>query len=212
MPTLKTRKLFYGKWPYKVSIIIPQGCTILREKSGFISFYRGGFRNDNDIDAFISKMSLIPNKEFKTRKEHRIFSFFCDEYEDYKSIKTNLEYWIYEAYEPENTEELNFLINNGVKKIICKEYPHKKFQYKIRINKHMPPELKLKFFNWSLKFKENINFPKLTKEWFKESFSWYYVDPYFYVENEKFLTMVLLYLGKNCKKTEEFVLEKNINS
>lgn len=208
----KTRKLYYGKWAYKISLTIPEGCTILRRSNGELSFYRRGFRNDNDIDAFIEKMSLIPNKIFKTRKEYRSFTFFCDNQNDYESIKTHLSYWIYEAHEPENVETLDFLIKNGVKKIICKNYPHEKFRFKIKINKHMSSELRHKFLDWCLNFKDQINFPNFTKDWLKDHYGWSYSDPYFYVENEKLLTMIRLYLGTNCKKTEEFVLEKNINS
>lgn len=210
----KTRKLFYGKYPYKISLLIPEGCQILILNNNRINFYRTGLRNDNDLTALISNFPELPKQDFKTRKEHRILGLFFGNRDDYLNFLTNLNYWIIETSEPETESELDFLKENGVKKTICKNYPHGKYQFKIRISRHMKYDAKVNFLEWTKKTyqKDQINFPDSTREWLRDSFGWYYTDPYFYVEDYKVLTMIMLYLGSNWKKTEEYVLEESINN
>jgi hypothetical protein len=223
MQILKTKKLYFNKWPFKVECHLKGSSKIVRYGVQYtLNWCDGKIRDfgygiDKDVDRdelslFTRKtVKLLEGKNVQIRSEGSHFNIFCDDDDLLADIKTEFAPWIKTITEPESQAERDFLISSGPKKILCDEYPYGKFKYKVYIRDRVDTETRKRFLDWLKKYPENTNVANNTEKWLLGQ-KFYVQDPFFYVNDEKMLSMVLLYLGNYCKKTHQYILKSSINT
>lgn len=219
---LKTSKLFYKKWPYKISCIQSGANKMHRNINGTISDWavtvdRWGSRQhwakeDRDkLQAFYNKVKPFYDKELQIRVEGAHFNIFCKDKNLLENIQTELAPWICAVYGPGSEEELEFMMANGHKKRVCSQLPKEKFKYRIYIKESMPGLLREQFYTWVQNYKGKIDFPYNTEVWLNGTKKWAY-NPYIYLDDSAIVSMATLFLGGHIKYVEEFILRSSINT
>lgn len=219
---LKTKKLFYNKWPFKIECRLKGSNYIARIGSQrFIEWLDdpNGFhfldvKKGHDAIAlkkFATIFSQFEDKDIQVRGEGYHFSVFVKDEALLKELETKLKSWVYSITRPESDQELEFLISNSAKKTLCDRLPHEKYRYKVTLKENTPLETRSKFVDWLGKYDDRVRVSNSSKLWLYGEKMWVQA-PFFYVETDKHLSMVLLYLGNHIRKTEEFILKTSINT
>jgi hypothetical protein len=220
---LKSSKLFYNKWPYKVECvqsgaarIIHGGVELTRQWcSAPANSDRFKYWNNANIDkAQLSKfievvVPYIENKEVGIRVEGANFNLFCKDQIILEDITTNLAPWIKKISGPETQEEYDYLIANGHKKILCDHLPKEKYRYRVYIKTSYPEDKRVNFLNWAVRFPDKIEIAGSTKKWLEGNQRWA-MDPFIYVGDEKTLSIIGLQLSGYVRKVEEFILRDTV--
>jgi hypothetical protein len=225
---LKTNRLFYGKWPYKIGTTVPGASLIVLKGVEDTKKYCSSNKQPWDFTGYqsfvyrraVSKASLLRyvnllepyiGQNIKLRAEKDSINIFTDNYKLYLDIQKSLKEFVISVHEPENTNELDALLNtSGI--IICDQYPLKKYRYRVYLKSSMPGAARTSLYNWAIRFQDtqiHINegaqqflcYPK--KSW---------GDHYLYLQDKKMITMVALAAQGHIRKTEEFVLRSSINN
>jgi hypothetical protein len=214
---LKSSKLFYNKWPYKVecrqvgaSRIVHSGVDVVREwcttgKGMFVSSHES---RQLDKAVYLEFANLvapyISNPNVKIRVEGSHFNLFCIDRSILETIDKDLHKWIRKISGPTTDEELNFLLSNGHKKILCDTFPHKKYKYRLYFKSKFPADKRLAFVNWADKYQDKLEISNSSRRWLLSD-RHYLQDPFMYIEDDKILSMIGMFLSGYVKKVEEFI-------
>jgi hypothetical protein len=217
MSIKKTNKLFHDKYVYKVCVVTPvafhfRGNDLERtklilqldeidlSKDGRVFVKIGGnySRTHAAIDDVRGGLEILNVLEsdlnHKLRVEGRFLSIYSNNESLIDQISNIPGLHIRDIWKPVNDKAKEFLLT-GPRAIIRKNYSHK---YKVSI-RGLKSEAE-NFKSWAAKL------PKVKIiSW--NSYKW---DSYFYVADEKTLSMCRLFLGSNVKKVEELVTETEI--
>ena len=220
---LKTRKLFYEKYPYKVCCFVKGSYLINRYNSAEIKDFfedtenkRPGFAwwiNDIDkkkLSAFYKDITPFLNINLKFRSSGGCFDIYTDDNKIVDALSIALDMWITEIHQPATEQELEVLTNQN-KKIVCNKLPYNKFQYKVYLRYRTNIEIRQRFKIWINNYPEKIQVPDAVSKWFDLDSKWSW-DPIIYVADRNTLAMVGLFLGNDVRKVEEFILRSNINT
>jgi hypothetical protein len=216
-PLLTTNKLFYKKWPYKVECLLHRVSLIKHvgpEKFAiWISRSRHGISDSDaaELKKFFKCVNPFLKEDLRIRAEGSHFSLFCGDKDLFNQIRKKLKRWVVKAYSPANDEELAFMLNHANKKILCDRFPKELYQYRIYVNVKMNLNSRDGFLTWTNRYGDRIDISTTTKSWLK-GFNHQGVVPFLYVKDSAMLTMVLLFLGNNVKRFEEFILRASINT
>jgi hypothetical protein len=217
---LRSSKLFYNKWPYKVECYqhgaskIPfHSLSAIRDwcKTGK-GIYFGRFDKTPDPKQYLEFIDAVEpflkNENVRVRTERGHFNLFCMDQAQLEVIENRLRPWITKISGPTTQEELDFLLSNGHKKILCDGLPHEMYNYKIYFKSNFPPDKRQNFLLWSKKYGDKLNISSTTEGWL--SCTKHYVQsPFMYVVDDKMLSMIGIYLSGNIRKVEEFILREN---
>lgn len=219
---LKSSKLFYNKWPYKIeciqygaSRIIHAGLEITRSWcNGSKSFqYDNWEKKQGDktqLLKFIEAVEpFLKDQDLQIRVEGSHFNIFCKDPELVTEIDERLFPWIRRISGPTTQEELAFLLSNGHKKILCDQLPKGMYQYRIFFKSNWPAEKRLSFLEWSANYDSKLQLSGVSEAWILGKRKWAQ-DPFMYVYDDKMLSMLGLYLGGYVKKVEEFIPRENV--
>lgn len=227
----KTKKLFYNKYPYKVSTQCKGACFVTRRGIEFVLdfcesnrpdpySFRAWHNTENYTDSDkkkLRKFSITAEPFIKAkgpslliRTEGNQLNFFTNDLTTYQNIQKSFEEWITEITEPGSTEDLDFLLSSDSKKILVDALPHDIYQYRIYVKNTMHHEKRLNFKSWFEKYPEGtIRSTRCTNLWLTGK-SPYFREPFLYVKNKPTLSMIGLYISGDIKKIEEFVLRDTL--
>ena len=226
---LASSKLFYNKWPYKIECYIIgagrlrwQGVETTKKfclgKSTprLWNWQSNDKLNKEDKDALLAfTTGLEPFLELKdqlqTRVEGRRYNIFCKDPVLLENIYKAVAPWVERVSGPTTEEELDYLLDNGHKKILRDVLPKDGYKYKVYIRESWSLEGRAAFAEWADKFPDTINISQSSKKWLDGKQRWLY-NPFMYVKDNKTLTMVGLFTSGNVKRVEEFVLRSSINT
>ena len=211
---LKTSKLFYNKWPYKVTCRLEHATSVYgRTYSWAYYSYRNNISDEDleNVEKFRKAFDPFTKKNIKYRAEYNHFNIFCDDKVLLEKIYKKLKPWIQKVYGPSSDEELEYLKENGHKKRVCDAFPKGKYQYRVYLKTNLQDATKESFLNWALKYEDKIEISRSTKLWLDGTRKWFSA-PFMYVKDGSTLSMVGLFLGNNVKLVEEFVLRESINT
>lgn len=216
---LKSNKLFYNKWPYKVEcFVLGANKIIFYGANGVTKWCNGtvghpvarGYNdhviNKHTLKEFVGAVTpyLGRKDEIQIRAEGAHFNLFCKDSDIFNNIISNLNSWIRSVYEPASEEELEFLLDNNNKRLLCDKIPYEKYNYKIVMKGH-GTDIKEQFYNWSKNYGEDkIKISPQTIRWMT-GYYYYKQDPFFYVSNGPMLTMARLFLGDQVSRVYEYV-------
>lgn len=229
MKKLKTDKLFFGSWPYKIATKIKGGNYIkiygvdnVIKNANQYQFYTRrygppGLQDQtasqhyrNKLQEFAVLFKPYADAEIKVRAEGSHFNIFVKNVDLFNKIQKDLAEFVYETYEPENDQQLNTLLSNQ-KYVLCDQLPHDRYKYKI-ILKNMPEEIRKNFYNWMVKYPSTkIKTSPSTERYLKGS-RYYMSDPFIYIDDNSMYMMTLLSLQGYVRRTEEFILRSSINT
>lgn len=214
-----TLRLYYGKWPYKVEINLRGAAMIKRwPLSKVIEWcghdehsrrtYNYGMYRDVDphqILKFVTAVGPIFDQyEHKLRTEYYSLNVYLDSEAAVTALEQAIPWCISSIYAPANQEELDLLLNNK-RKIICDMLPHNGYKYKVTLKERTPMQTKLQFKTWCSNYNaEDVKFTPSTAKWLDHNKN-YLQSPFFYLKDDKLLTMCRLFLGTNVRTVEEYI-------
>ena len=218
---LKSSKLFYNKWPYKVeciqqgaSRIVHNGPAVCKEwcntgKGLQFSHYGNKITDKVQYLRFIEAVEpfLDRKEEIQIRVEGSHFNLFCKDVAILEKIDNELSIWSRSIRGPTTPEELEFLLNNGHKKILCDTLPYGKYKYRLYFKSKFPADKRSAFVGWADKYGDKLEISETSRRWLV-SIRHYAQDPFMYVEDDKMLSLTGMYLSGYVKKVEEFI-ERN---
>ena len=220
---LKSSKLYYNKWPYKVecwqvgaSRIVHSGVAACQEwcasnKGLRFNQYETKILDKVKFSEFVNavKPFLDRKEEIQIRVEGSHFNLFCKDTAILEEIDNAASAWITKISGPTTQEELEFLLSNGHKKILRDELPKEKYKYRIYFKSKFPADKRSSFVVWADKYGEKIEISETSRRWLLGA-RHYAQDPFMYVDDDKMLSMVGMYLSGYVKKVEEFILRENV--
>ena len=157
----------------------------------------------NAVEPFLDRKDDI---QIRTKGSH--FSLFCMDVNVLEEIDNALFPWIRTVSGPTTAEELAFLLSNGHKKILRDTLPKEKYKYRVYFKSKFPIDKRSSFVVWADTYGEKIEISETSKLWLLGSRQ-YAQDPFMYVEDDKMLSMVGLYLSGYVSKVEEFILRES---
>lgn len=211
----RTKKLFYGKWPYKIATWIKEGNTLRPLTPPNVSHYLKFDKNlsaderDKLID-FCNRYSKFYNENYKVRHEGSHVNFFIADKHLFNKIKSTMDIFITDTWEPENDTVLNALLDNK-KLVVVDDLPHNRYTSKIILRK-MPHNKRENFVKLLKKYTVGQILMSSCTEDYLLGKRLYMQDPFIYIEDDKMLTMLALAADGYIKKTEKFVLKSSINT
>ena len=219
---LKSSKLFFNKWPYKVECIQAGASRVIHSGVGLCRQWCGtgkGMRFTSydpkitDADEFLKFVNAIEpfldrKEEVQIRVESSHLNLFCKDPSVLEEIDDAVSEWVRKISGPTTQEELEFLLSNGHKKILCDTYPKEMYKYRVFFKSRFPADKRSAFVTWADKYGHSILISETSRRWLTSS-RHYAQDPFMYVIDDKMLSMVGLYLSGYVKKTEEFILREN---
>jgi len=169
------------------------------------------YHNELDTVDFASRIAKYWDQEIQVRVENATMSIFCKNEKLFYEMELDLAKWLREIHAPANREELDFLMTQNKRRIVCNMFPYEKYHYRIRLKSTMDIELRKKFKIWIEKYGDKASIANHTKQWFGNGQSGYGWNPAILIEDSATLSMALLFLGGNARYIEEFVLRSSIN-
>lgn len=217
---LKSNKLYYGKWPFKLECRIKGANKITNlglEKArdwclGNFDLkynYHKASVDKSELLEFINVVEPFLNDEIKVRAENNHFNIFCKHKILLDSMSTALDKWAYAVHSIETQEEINYLLDNRNQKILCDKLPHSDYKFKIILRDRMKLDTRKNFLTWAKKYGNSILISKTTEFWL-DGKTMYKQDPFFYIKNDSLLTMMMLFLSSDIRKVHEYVLRNTI--
>jgi len=227
---LKSSKLHYNKWPYKIACIIDGGnrltylgvdsvrlfCTGKKSESMPYWMRKNNMSKEDKAQLLMFTDKVEPYLDLKKtgqgqiRAEGRHFNIFCKDLVLLETIHKALEPWVQGVYGPTTKEELEFMLDNGHKKILRDVLPKDGFRYKIYFKYLWHEDDRRDFLKWADKFPDKIRISDGSRKWINGD-SWTYY-PFMYVKDDKTMSMIGLMISGNIKKIEEFILRENLVS
>jgi hypothetical protein len=223
-PKKVTHKLFYRKWIYKIDCRCSGSWRIKRlgiwnavkycnqDGRDRADSWSGSPTDKVQLLAFTNAVeSYLDREDVQTRTESNKFTLFCNDKSVYASMLVALEPWISEITEPANDTELEYITDNGAKKVICNNIPYGLYEYKVYLRANTDVVTREAFNEWAKKYNDKINVSKSVMKWLNGG-NYYYSNPYIHVADSPMLSMVYLFLGDNVQRAEHFITRSCINT
>ncbi len=215
---LNPSKLFYKKWPFKVECRIAGANRITIYGPEAVKGWVNGDQkythwhtkniDQSEILAFVNAVEpFLFNPQVQVRTEGSHFNLFCKDIAVLESIDQQLKKWIVKISGPTTKEELEYLLSNGHKKILCDSKPKNSYQYRIYFASKFPEDKRIPFYDWCKKYGEKVDISPTSERWLTGSKKWVQ-NPFMYVQDDKMLSMVGLQITGYVKRVEEFI-ERN---
>jgi len=223
---LKSSKLFYNKWPYKIACSIEGANRLTYLGADSVRLFCSGQPSDAmphwmrrsklskedkvELLQFTDNVEpfLTIKDQVQIRAEGRHFNLFCKDFELLETIHKALAPWIINVYGPTTKEEFDFMLDNGHKKILRDVLPKDGYRYKVYFKDLWPPNSRKEFGIWAEKFPDKISITDGSRRWVRGD-NWTY-NPFMYVKDDKTLSMVGLMISGHVRKVEEFILRENL--
>ena len=216
----KINKLYYGKWPFKIECVLPKANMIIRlGLEGAREWAHGSNPNKwftalpeerKGVLKFLEVVAPYLSKDIQVRTERSHFNIFCKDIELKDEMLDALSEWIVAYHGPDTVEELEFMLASGRKKIVCNKFPYDKFRYKVNLKTNMSIDTRVTFLQWAKKYGDKVSIADSTERWLSGR-AHYIQAPFMYVEDDKNLAMIAMFLGDNIRVVEEFILRSSIN-
>jgi hypothetical protein len=211
----KTNKLFYGKYPYKITCRI-QGAHYIRTYGAkVIEFlYRTSHQQgkiSNDLMEFITHAThYLTDKNIKKRIEHNHIDFYLLNEQEFNNVQQKLKEYVVGITCPDNEEQLSALLEN-TKYTLCDRLPYDKYRYKVTF-KDMPRKTRNDLIAWAERYNnDDIYITKSTRNHFK-AIKYHHGAHYFYVKDSKMITLIAMAASGYIRRTDEYVVRNSINT
>lgn len=204
--TKTTKRKFYNKWLYKVSLDV-KGVGIFRVKSlaevkdfclkADINNYRSytllfkTLANKTQICNLADFLMPYDSSSWTKRIESNIIDFYTNDADFYEALSLAHSSSVIHRFAPD-INSLDLLASN--ENILVSKLPHNKYNYKVFLQPHkMAKDIdnKIKFIDWVERQTPRITCSSAIKTWFIET-NWNWDRRYVLVEDEQTLLMMKL--------------------
>lgn len=152
--------------------------------------------------------SYLDQDDVQVRSGHSTFNIYCKDTDLYNSILGKMSGYISTVFEPSTAQELEYMIQNSHKKVLCNHLPYEKFKYRLYFRPDCDSNVKRSFSSWVTNYTDKVKITNNTFKWFSSGWR---QSPYIYVMDQATLSMMGLFLGNNVQKVEEFIPRSSIN-
>jgi len=190
-----TKKLFYGKWLYKVSYNI-DGCSFIRYKSfddventieklvPNSAYNRKIINSKDDLVHLTGLLKKVPRNSYDIRVETNIIDVYTSDEAFFNTMLCLLPGKIRFAQKPEQQLSDKHII-------LVKKYPQDKFTMRVYMKPHkMDVSEKPQYIKW-LKSVNGVSISDAVSQWFLVT-GWNWDRRYILVDSEKTLLMLKL--------------------
>lgn len=205
IPTKTTRRKFYGKWLYKVTLTLP-GATALRvynraeidkvlngtvkpHQHGYSTFRSNLWKNKDTVRSMLDLLDQYQDNEWGHRVEHDWIDLYTNNKNLYNDMSDKFATIAVHRFEP---DEKNLDKLEG-KSMLVKKLPHDRFGYRVYLLPHnlLDFESKERFLSWLESLKPKVTLSDSVTRWFKATkTNW--DRRYILVEDEGTLLMMKL--------------------
>jgi len=219
---LKTNKLFYGEWPYKIStgivgasLLRARGIDYLKKWCMFpgINSHWAKRKNMDPATLLDYVVALEPflSLDVKLRIDQDQISIFVKDSDLCQEIAAALSKFVISITEPANTEELVYMADNE-KVVLCNHIPKMKYQFRV-VFQDMPVSAAANILAWAEKYNaECLEIPTGTRRYFSTGErSFWPSECYFYARDRSMVMMITLASGGKIRRVEEYVPRSSIN-
>lgn len=204
-----TTKLFYGKWTRKV--------VVIAERAGWVNVFKQPEYRVGSLAKYYSVPEFAQVKEvaefaetfskstIQLRGENSRVSIFFNDPQIKDQIVAKFTDRVKEIHEPLSEDVLNVLTTPGRKRVVKKALFKRKFQFKVELKPGASVNEREMVIKWQQTNTKNTSAGDALRLW-GNKLNWYSSPAYFYIDNEKTLSMFLLILGNAVKYIEEAVV------
>lgn len=212
----KTKKLFYGKYPYR-AVASFKGAHVFRKWNSMhriqkmcASELNYAF-DKNEVSKLASIIEPYRNEsEVRFRSEGSKISIYTTDKGIYDKFRDDLKGYIVELVEPGSDAELTAM-QEDKKLVVCNKLPHNKYQFKVTL-KNIPVESRPQIHAWLVNNNhKSVRAPYGTIKRLL-GVRYMYGSNIIYVRDAKSLTMLQLLISGYVKKIEEYILRCDINT
>ena len=215
-----TRRKFYNKWLYKVTLFCP-GVALYRLLSyndtidflvNPLTYAKTVFSSHNKAlknkDTFLEVtrfLSSLTAQDFAKRIEVNTIDLYVNDKSLFDNISTKFESIIVTRFAPTGNN-LELLENSNF--ILTKNLPHKKYRYKVYLLPHRlkgDRDSKNRYINWLDTQGDKILISESVKKWFLNT-DWYCDRRYMYVEDANTLLMLKMRDSQALGKVYEYLI------
>lgn len=221
----KTKKKFYNKYIYKITLDIP-GTSSLRwyDFPQLLELCLGSKLNNRDNYAWRERvisdvlehsktwinlammLSTFDAKTFSKRIEGESLDFYTNDFDLYSKIGNSFADFVRMRYEPKEGTEQTLLTSEKV--IFVNKLPHNKYQYRAYLKPYkLEQNSKTSIAAWMEKQQPKITFTKSIKSWFiSNAENW--DRRYIHIQDEHTLLMIQLRAPQLIGKVFKYTLNR----
>lgn len=218
--TRYTKRKFYGKWLYKLSIDLA-GVGIFRLKSLHdvlmfcTSEYDDGgyghsvkdkaYKNKREIGIIANLLLSWPEDQWAKRLEYNQLDIYTNNTALYKQALSVLGTIVTHCYEP-NAASMDILASAS--NFAVKNYPHKRYKHRVYLLPHKMPndiEIRTAYLVWLESQSPRIMISEAVKKWFIDT-RWNWDRRYIYVEDQQTLLLLKLRSPEVMGRVYDYVL------
>lgn len=183
MKIQQTKRKFYNKWLYKVTLKI-KGVTQFRVKHLWEVV---AFSKNAKLVELATALELQNDQDRAVRIENNQIDVYTNDLLFFENIIKQFELDIIHCFAPTVGSE-NML--DQKRTIISSKLPHDKYRYKVFLQPHkLSSEDKLRWINWMDTQADRVLISESVKNWFIKT-NWNWDRRYVYVEDEQTLLMI----------------------
>lgn len=211
--TKKTKRKFYDKWCYKVSLYM-HGGVIFRmapldqvekwlEKEPCYRYLQEAVHNKDNILSLVETLSSYDKSLWQIRIEQSQLDVYTNDVDLYEIITNKFLHIVRIRFEPSNDIPL---IGGNIIKI--KKLPHDRYRFKVYLKPHKlfkDHDAKHHYIQWIESQSPRISITNSVKRWFLVT-EWNWDRRYIWVEDEATLLMLKLRNSEVCGKVHEYQL------
>jgi len=206
MKLKKTKKKFYNKWLYKVTLNL-SGAGIFRiydldtiadlclnnDVKKYIPKWVEGDLNKNKSTIFdvVKFLKTYNSDDWTKRIERKNLDLYTNNSKFYNSIIKEFDYIVTQAFEPDEKYK-DLLEATGT--IVVKKLPHDRYRYRVYLLPHKMAgdiDAKLRFISWLKSQQLRITCTDAVERWYLAT-NWNWDRRYVLVEDEQTLMMLKL--------------------
>ena len=203
MRHLKTNRLFFKKWLYKVNLY--EICADLVKSWGIPAVIK--YLPDSTCAELADAIRQLNfTAEYEMRARFNSLAFYTNDRNLHECLAARLARWVTYSSAPANQASADIILNGAGSITICKHYPFHKFQYKVQVKRNIPFHIKQSFTAWAVHYVDTIHIPAHTVTWLCTNSSRNGIK-YMYVHDINVLTLVMLYLGNYITHYEKYEIQ-----
>lgn len=198
-----TKRKFYGKWLYKVTLVI-KGIYTIRYSFDIKRQYHFGPIEKSLIDCLVAKLESVPKDSWGKRIESNSIDIYTNNYDLYQQLSEEFDQCLIHRFEP--ACDPTQLTDSNIS--VVNKYPHGKYQYKVFLTPHRfngNQGAKAQFLEWLDTQQDRVRISKAVKHWFSYM-NWNWDRRYMYVQDDQTLLMVKMRESNAVGKVYKYTL------
>lgn len=185
MKIQQTKRRFYNKWLYKISLSI---LSASRLRHGEYQKIAEDQRYSSDLRSLASLLDSLDRNGFAVRIEGKILDFYTNDLDDFEKISKEFESVVRFCSMPDDNFQQAL---QTPRSILAKKLPYDRYRYKVFLHPHKIKDRadKTRYVDWLDTQEPRIRITDVVKQWFKHT-DWNWDRRYMYVEDDHTLLIL----------------------